>query len=125
MDPAIIAALKRCGAVPVSDKSDDDDHLRWIDGYNQHRDDEPSYQKPLAEIGGSGFHGCRRDQFLEELAKDVPPGVILFHKRLDKLEQQKDGKIQLEFVDGSRVEADAGTLYMMHSMVDRAKSLRD
>jgi salicylate hydroxylase len=109
MDPAIIVALKRCGAVPIADKSaNEDDHLRWIDGYNQHHDDDPSYQKPLAELGGSGFYGCRRDQFLEELAKDVPPGVIMFHKRLDNLKHQKDGKIQLEFVDGSAVQVDAG-----------------
>ncbi|KAF2134746.1 FAD/NAD(P)-binding domain-containing protein [Dothidotthia symphoricarpi CBS 119687] len=107
MDPAIIDALRRCGAVSVSDKASEDDYLRWIDGYNQHSVDDPSYQKSLAQIGGSGFNGCRRDQFLEELAKDIPPGVIVFQKRLDVLTQEEDGKTLLGFVDGTTVKVDA------------------
>ncbi|OAA36870.1 hypothetical protein NOR_07390 [Metarhizium rileyi] len=107
VDPAITAALKRCGAVPVSDENDDNDYLRWIDGYNQHRPDDPSYQRPLAQIGGAGFCGCRRDQFLEELAKDLPPGVIEFRKRMESLELGKEGKVVLAFADGTMAEADA------------------
>lgn len=108
VDPAITRALIRCGAVSVSDKSDEDDYLRWLDGYNQHRADDPAYQKPLAQIGGSGFCGCRRDQFLEELAKDVLPGTVEFGKRLEKLGQSEDGKTVLHFVDGTSAQAEAG-----------------
>lgn len=108
MNPAITAALKRCGAVPISDEDDKDNYLRWIDGYNQHRPDDPSYQRPLAQIGGGGFRGCRRDQFLEELAKDLPPGVIEFRKRMESLEQKADGTVVLTFADGTQAEADAG-----------------
>jgi salicylate hydroxylase len=110
MNPAIVEALRRCGAVSVSDADDEDDYLRWIDGYNQHRADDPTYQKPLAQIGGAGFRGCRRDQFLEELAKDVPAEVISFGKRLEALEERKDGKVLLTFVDGTKAEADAGNV---------------
>ena len=114
MDPAIIDALRRCGAVSVSDKvADEDDHLRWIDGYNQHSKAHPTYQKPLAEICGSGFQGCRRDQLLEELAKHIPSGTIMFHKRLDTIQQGKDHKMILNFVDGSSNQADAGTTVEM------------
>jgi salicylate hydroxylase len=109
MDPTIVQALKRCGAVSVADQAaEEDDHLRWIDGYNQHRPEDPSYQKPLAEIGGSGFQGCRRDQFLEELAKHIPTTVIQFHARLDSLCYEKDRRITLNFTDGSRTTVDAG-----------------
>ena len=108
VNPAISAALKRCGAVSVSDEGRDDDYLRWIDGYNQHCPDDPTYQRPLAQIGGAGFRGCRRDQFLEELAKDVPPDAIEFGKRLETLERKEDGKVLLVFEDGTSAEADAG-----------------
>ncbi|RHZ51789.1 uncharacterized protein CDV56_103457 [Aspergillus thermomutatus] len=107
VDPGISEALRRCGAVSVSDEDQEDDYLRWIDGYNQHRADDPTYQRPLAQIGGAGFRGCRRDQFLEELAKDVAPGGIEFGKRLETVEQKEDGKVCLVFADGTSADADA------------------
>jgi salicylate hydroxylase len=115
MDPEIVAALYRCGAVPISDKLSDDErmYLRWIDGYNQHDGHDPSYLRPLAQIGdkgGKGFRvGCRRDQFLEELAKLIPEGVITFRKRVERIEEQPgNGRIILHFKDGTTAEADAG-----------------
>ncbi|KAJ6442763.1 Salicylate hydroxylase [Purpureocillium lavendulum] len=107
MDPAITEALGRCGAVSVSDDDSDDDYLRWIDGFNQHRADDPSYQRPLAQIGGNGFQGCRRDQFLEELAKNIPDGVIEFRKHLESIAEREDGTLVLRFEDGTEAEADA------------------
>lgn len=109
VDPAITRAFARCGAVSVSDADDESDYLRFIDGYNQHRPHDPSYQRPLAQIGGAGFRGCRRDQFLEELAKEIPPGVIEFGKRLARVEENEDGRVALSFADGTTTEADAGT----------------
>ncbi|KAF5657012.1 salicylate 1-monooxygenase [Fusarium heterosporum] len=108
LNPAITAALKRCGAVPISDEEEKNNYLRWIDGYNQHRQDDPTFQRPLSQIGGGGFRGCRRDQFLEELAKDVPPGTIQFRKRMETLERKDNGTVALTFTDGTRAEADAG-----------------
>lgn len=110
MNPAINSALKRCGAVPVSDEDGEDGFLRWIDGYNQRCPDDPSYQKPLSEIGGAGFRGCRRDQFLQELAKNLPPGSVAFGKRLECLEKrEEDGIVVMKFADGTKAEAHAGT----------------
>lgn len=116
VDPAISRALLRCGAVSVSDSDDESDYLRWIDGFNQHRLEDPTYQRPLAEIGGAGFRGCRRDQFLEELIKEVPPGVITLEKRLKKVSQSPgNGRVVLTFGDGTCAEVDAGTspLYIL------------
>ncbi|RAH44772.1 FAD/NAD(P)-binding domain-containing protein [Aspergillus brunneoviolaceus CBS 621.78] len=107
IDTGIVAALKRCGAVSVSDENEADDYLRWIDGYNLHDGHNATYQRPLAQIGGAGFTGCRRDQFLEELVSEMPPGLIEFGKRLVMLEDQPTGPVILTFTDGTSAEAHA------------------
>ncbi|UNI22110.1 Salicylate 1-monooxygenase [Purpureocillium takamizusanense] len=104
IDPLIIEALQSCGAVSVSDDTND---LRWVDGYNQPYADDPRYERPLAEISGSGFRGCRRDQFLEELAKQIPGGVIEFRKRCQTISQKQGGRVVIQFSDGSVADVDA------------------
>jgi salicylate hydroxylase len=108
IDPSIVSALTRCGAVPISDDSSDDDYLRWIDGFNKHDPSRPAYQKPWAKIGGNGFRGCRRDQFLEEMAKELPADRVHFRRRVETLEEAADGSIKIVFTDGETAEADAG-----------------
>lgn len=126
MDPAITRALLRCGAVNMSDAGDEDDYLRWIDGYNQHRPEDPAYQRPLAQIGGAGFRGCRRDQFLEELAKEVPQGVVEFRKRLDKVEENTDnGSVVLIFADGTSAEVNAGMSPPFTFIIDHSSDATD
>ena len=118
IDPAIVTALRSSGSVATSsgDAKDPNDYLRWIDGYNRHRDDDPYYQKMLYKIdaGYRGFEGCRRDQFLEALVKVVPEGVIECRKRLDTLEEKgREDKILLKFVDGTSAEVDAGRFVVL------------
>lgn len=117
IDPAIVDVLRSSGSVATSngDPKDPNDYLRWVDGYNQHRDGNPDpyYEKMLCKLdaGYRGFEGCRRDQFLEALVKIVPPGVIECRKRLDSLYDNGGGeKILLTFCDGTSTEADAGKL---------------
>ncbi|KAL4768094.1 hypothetical protein BDW60DRAFT_220045 [Aspergillus nidulans var. acristatus] len=112
IDPAIVTALRSSGSVPTStgDEKDPNDYLRWIDGYNHHREDDPYYQRMLYKIdaGYRGFEGCRRDQFLEALVKVMPPEVIECKKRLEIIEERGlEEKLILKFVDGTTVEADA------------------
>lgn len=111
IDPAIVAALRSSGSVATSkDEKDPNDYLRWIDGYNQSRDD-PSFQRMLYKIdaGYRGFEGCRRDQFLEALVKLFPENVIECGKRLQSLEERGiDEKVLITFIDGTTSEADAG-----------------
>ncbi|KAL2802932.1 hypothetical protein BJX63DRAFT_440484 [Aspergillus granulosus] len=112
IDPAIVTALRSSGSVATSngDEKDPNDYLRWIDGYNQHREEDPYYQRMLYKInaGYRGFEGCRRDQFLEALVKVVPPEVIECKKRLDSIEERGlEQKMSLTFVDGTTVEVDA------------------
>ena len=113
IDPAILTAFRTSGSVATSngDSKDPNDYLRWTDGYNQRRDDDPEYQKTMFKIdaGYKGFQGCRRDQFLEALVQIIPPEVVECKKRLEKVEERGLGeKLVLKFQDGTTAEADAG-----------------
>ena len=113
IDPAILAAFRSSGSVATSsgDSKDPNDYLRWIDGYNQHCDDDPYSQKMLFRInaGYKGFEGCRRDQFLDALVNIIPAGVVECKKRLNTIEERgMQDKILLTFCDGTSAEADAG-----------------
>ena len=112
INPAIVTALRTAGAVNVSlDDQDPNAYFRWVDGYTQHREDDPAYQKMLSELdaGYRGWDIVRRDHFLENLVKVIPPGVVHLQKRLDRVEEKgRDDKLVLRFVDGTTAEADAG-----------------
>ncbi|KAL7626108.1 hypothetical protein AAE478_002878 [Parahypoxylon ruwenzoriense] len=110
MNPDIVSALRSGGSVATSlEKNDPNDYLRWIDGYNRRRKDDPSYEKLMCKIdaGYKGFEGTRRDQFLEALVKVIPQEIVELKKRLDTLEEKPDGRVQLNFTDGTTAEADA------------------
>ncbi|KAI1115683.1 hypothetical protein F5Y14DRAFT_112102 [Nemania sp. NC0429] len=111
IDPVIPAALRSSGSVATSNggAEDPDDYLRWIDGYERHRDD-PRKQRLFYKLsaGPRGFEGCRRDQFLESLVKCIPPDVVELRKRLETIEDRGEGqKLLLTFRDGTTIEADA------------------
>ncbi|KAI1644292.1 FAD/NAD(P)-binding domain-containing protein [Daldinia loculata] len=111
MNPDIVSALRSGGSVPTSsDKNDPNDYLRWIDGYNKRRKDDPSYEKMLYKLnaGYRGFEGTRRDQFLEALVKVIPQEIVELKKRLNNIEEKgPNGRLQLNFADGTSAEADA------------------
>lgn len=112
IDQSIPVALRSSGSVATSNggAEDPDDYLRWIDGYDRHRED-PRKQRLFYKLsaGPRGFEGCRRDQFLESLCKCIPPGVVELKKRLDTIEDRGEGqKLLLTFRDGTTAEADTG-----------------
>ncbi|KAI1364072.1 hypothetical protein F5Y08DRAFT_353770 [Xylaria arbuscula] len=111
IDQSIPVALRSSGSVATSNggAEDPDDYLRWIDGYDRHRED-PRKQRLFYKLsaGPRGFEGCRRDQFLEALCKCIPPGVVELKKRLDTIEDRGEGqKLLVTFRDGTTAEADA------------------
>lgn len=116
INPAVVTALRSGGAVNVSlDQQDPKSYLRWIDGYGQQREGDPMYQKPLLKLdaGVKGWETVRRDQFLEDLVKVIPEGVVHLRKRLDTIEDNEDvDKVYLNFTDGTRAEADAGKFWL-------------
>ncbi|KAI0887621.1 FAD/NAD(P)-binding domain-containing protein [Annulohypoxylon maeteangense] len=111
MNPDIVSALRSGGSVATSlDKNDPNDYLRWTDGYNKRRKDDPSFQPVLYKIdaGYKGFEGTRRDQFLEALVKVIPQEIVELKKRLDTVEEKgSDGRVHLNFTDGTTAVADA------------------
>ncbi|KAI0902040.1 FAD/NAD(P)-binding domain-containing protein [Annulohypoxylon nitens] len=111
MNPDIVSALRSGGSVATSlDKNDPNDYLRWTDGYNKRRKEDPSYQPVLYKIdaGYKGFEGTRRDQFLEALVKVIPQEIVELKKRLDTIEEKgSDGRVQLNFTDGTTAVTDA------------------
>ncbi|KAK7714543.1 hypothetical protein SLS63_011735 [Diaporthe eres] len=112
IDPSIVAALRSSGAIPTStDPKDPNDYLRWVNGFVQDDSGDGACQRPLCKIdaGVRGFEGCRRDQFLEELAKLVPKDKIVFRKHLIDLVQPNDPeeRLKLVFEDGTIAHADA------------------
>ncbi|KAF3065873.1 Salicylate hydroxylase [Daldinia childiae] len=113
VNPDIVSALRSGGSVPTSsDKNDPNDYLRWIDGYNSRRKDDPLYEEMLYKLnaGYRGFEGTRRDQFLEALVKVIPQEIVELKKRLNNIEEKgPNGRLQLNFSDGTSVEADAAT----------------
>ncbi|KAJ2988140.1 hypothetical protein NUW58_g4131 [Xylaria curta] len=111
IDPSIPVALRASGSVATSNggAEDPDDYLRWIDGYERHRED-PRKQRLFYKLsaGPRGFEGCRRDQFLESLVKCISPNAVELKKRLETIEDRgEDKKLLLTFRDGTTAEADA------------------
>ncbi|KHN98031.1 Aromatic-ring hydroxylase-like protein [Metarhizium album ARSEF 1941] len=112
IDPEVTMAFRMGGAVGLSAANEDDphDYLRWIDGCNQRDENDPFYQKMYLKInaGYRGIQGIRRDHLIEHLIRVLPPGTVVFKKRLeDVLERGDDEKIALKFADGTVAEADA------------------
>ncbi|KAK1585903.1 salicylate 1-monooxygenase sala [Colletotrichum navitas] len=109
IDPAVLKALYSSGSVPLSDCGGHD-FLRWVDGYEQPKPDDPYYETPLCvlDAGPRGFEGVRRDVLLESLVKLLPPDVVSWRKRLVNIEEPgPETKLVLKFTDGEEAYADA------------------
>ncbi len=94
------------------DPKDPNDWLRYLDGYHHNSEDPNDTEEELLfklYTGFRGFEGCVRADFLSELLKLIPSGVIEFSKCVDQIvDQGDDKKVLLQFKDGITAEADAG-----------------
>lgn len=113
INPDIVTALRDAGAVNVSiDPVDPNAYFRWVDGYTQHKIDDPSYQKLLCKLdaGPLGWEIVRRDHFLENLNKLIPDHAVRLRHRVVSIEQpDSGGQLTLTFADGTNAHADAGS----------------
>lgn len=75
----------------------------YYDGTEGNKLDRPAFTISN-ELGQNGVHRAR---FLDELVKLAPHGIAAFGKRLDRFEQNNDGRYTLTFSDGATAEADA------------------
>ena len=105
-DPQVLAAMKA-----VSNK-DELSYYNFKDGYHAQSEDPNDMRETelfRLHAGKSGFEGCHRAHFLDELVKYIPEGVVEFQKRLDTYVMGGDDEeIILKFEDGTSATADAG-----------------
>ena len=108
----LAAEALRSTQTPNGDPDHPNDHLQWVDGFNQQNADDSSFEPLLFKlfVGVNGFEGCHRAHLLEALWKRLPQDVVVFGKKLQKFQDDPDDeKVRLHFLDGSIEEADAGT----------------
>ncbi|KAL9083516.1 MAG: hypothetical protein Q9165_008497 [Trypethelium subeluteriae] len=106
----LAAEALRSTQTPNGDPDHPNDHLQWVDGFNQPKPDDPSFEPMLFRlfVGANGFEGCHRAHLLEALWKRLPSDVVVFGRKLQTLQDDLDSeKLQIHFVDGSVEEADA------------------
>lgn len=94
---------------PNGDTNNPNDHLQWVDGFNQHDPNDPLFEPVLFKlfVGVNGFEGCHRAHLLEALWKRLPEDTVNFGKKLKAI-RDYEGKVHLEFVDGTTAETDGG-----------------
>lgn len=79
----------------------------YLNGYDQTLK-EPGHQEAAFTISNSlGQNGVHRARFLDELVKLLPQGVANFGKRLAGITESNNGRLRMQFEDGSSAEADA------------------
>lgn len=59
------------------------------------------------------FKGGRRSDFVDEWSKLIPKNNVQFNKELNFLVYKDDGKVSLQFKDGSVEEADVGNVPLL------------
>ena len=105
-DPNALAAMKA-----VSTKNELA-YYTYVDGFHaQSEDPHDMSEKELFRLhaGKTGFDGCHRAHFLDELVKFIPKGVVEFQKRLRSYVIGEDDEgITLKFEDGTSATTDAG-----------------
>ena len=111
LDARIVDALRRV-ATTNGGTDAPNDFLHWVDGYS-HEGSDPNdtTEKLLFSLytGYRGFSGCHRAHFMDEIAKLMPEGHIVFGKRLETyVEGGEDSRVLLKFIDGTTAEADVG-----------------
>lgn len=78
-----------------------EDYFQWVNGLT----DELMFKLYLGE---QAFRGCRRYEFIDELAKLMPEEHVKFSKEIDTLVDGEEGRVQLKFKDGTVDSADIG-----------------
>lgn len=108
VDPRIYAAFKK---VSVQNASD---WFTWVDSYtcdNRTKSNGDTQSELIYKmyLGERGFEGCHRANFLDELVRFLPEGVVEFQKTLHTIfEGGDDEKLLLKFKDRTTAEADLG-----------------
>ncbi|KAI5924589.1 hypothetical protein F4810DRAFT_131068 [Camillea tinctor] len=95
IDPRVYSVYKQ-----VASTNDQEDYFTWVDGYKTNE----IVARLL--IGIDAFQGGRRSDFLEAWSKLIPSEKASFGKELATIFQEANGKVLLDFKDGTSAEAD-------------------
>ncbi|XDG08077.1 hypothetical protein ABKA04_007692 [Annulohypoxylon sp. FPYF3050] len=79
-----------------------EEYFCWVDGYKTNEVAARTY------IGVDAFKGGRRSDFVDEWSKLISKNNVKFNKELNFLVHKDDGKVSLQFKDGTIEEADVG-----------------
>ncbi|KAI1296438.1 hypothetical protein F5Y03DRAFT_410165 [Xylaria venustula] len=95
VDPRVYEVYKQ-----VASSTEDEDFFNWVDGHGTN--------ELIARllIGVDAFQGGRRSDFLEAWSTLIPSGKVRFGKEIVSALQKEDGRVSMEFKDGSLAEAD-------------------
>ncbi|KAB5585119.1 hypothetical protein GE09DRAFT_15466 [Coniochaeta sp. 2T2.1] len=94
LNPDLHAAYRRVA------NPNGEDYFQWVDGYAT---GELIYKLYLGE---GMFQGCRRSDFIDELAKLVPVENVVFGKQAERVSEDAEGRPNVIFKDGECVSAD-------------------
>lgn len=84
----------------LTPRTNQEEYFCWVDGYRTNEVAARTY------IGVDAFKGGRRSDFVDEWSKLIPKNNVQFNKELNFLVYKDDGKVSLQFKDGSVEEAD-------------------
>ncbi|KAI1372451.1 FAD/NAD(P)-binding domain-containing protein [Hypoxylon crocopeplum] len=84
----------------VAPTSDANEYFQWINGYQSNE------VAARLLIGVDAFQGGRRSDFLEAWSKLIDVGKVEFGKEVASASQKDDGKVSLQFKDGTVKETD-------------------
>lgn len=73
----------------------------YIDGYNE------GAKHAFTISNSMGQNGVHRAHFLDKMVRLIPEGVAEFGKRLRTVSEKSNGRMLMEFEDGTSAEADA------------------
>jgi salicylate hydroxylase len=87
----------------------------YVDGFGERGEDARLAELKVVfqlDCGERGLEGYTRSEFIDELVKIIPEGIVEFRKRLSSIvEKGHDEKLVLKFEDGTTAEADAGVCH--------------
>ncbi|KAI1451797.1 FAD/NAD(P)-binding domain-containing protein [Annulohypoxylon moriforme] len=95
IDPEIYRVYKQ-----LTPPSNREEYFQWVDGYKTNE------VAARLLIGVDAFQGGRRSDFVDGWSKLISKDKVKFNKELSFLVHKDDGKVSLQFKDGSVEEAD-------------------
>jgi salicylate hydroxylase len=78
----------------------------YLDGYDNAANKAGHQDAAFTISNNLGQNAVHRAAFLDEMVKLVPKGLAKFGKRLDTITESEDGKMVMNFLDGTTAEAD-------------------